>query len=235
MVRRRPSARGRSVTPAPRYDFHSHTFLTDGSASPTDMWTEAGLRGHRALAITDHLSMEDPAPLIERLRGEARAFEDSPLIPVFGVEVSMVPTRHLARVARGARLAGAEIVIVHGESPVESVPEGTNRAAILSGEVDVLAHPGLLEPDDAELAREHEVYLELSARRGHSLANGHVARTAVAARAALLVDSDAHAPSDLVPIEFARRIAAGSGLTPEGVGRALGEAPRRLLRRLGKG
>ncbi len=234
MAPRRSSPR-RSPGPADlRYDFHSHTFLTDGTASPTDMWTEAAGRGHRALAITDHLAMEDPAPLLDRLRSEARAFEDSPLIPIFGVEVSMVPPRHLARVAHGARQAGAEIVIVHGESPVERTPAGTNRAAVLSGEIDVLAHPGLLSTREAELARENDVFLELSARRGHSLANGHVARTAITAGAALLVDSDAHSPRDLVPYELARRIAAGAGLPPAGGVRALRDAPRRLLRRLGK-
>ena len=216
-----------------RYDFHSHTFLTDGQASATDMWFAADRRAHRVLAITDHIALEDPKPLLDRLHQEARAFEEGPMQPFVGVEVSMVPARRIADVARGARRAGAEIVIVHGETTVEPVPKGTNHAAIDCPEVDLLAHPGLLDPADAELAASHGTVLELTGRRGHSIANGHVARTALRAGATLVVDSDAHATEQLLAIEAARTVARGAGLSEAEVRRALREAPRRLVRRLG--
>ncbi len=215
----------------PRFDFHSHTFLTDGTTAPTDMWVHADRLGHRVLAITDHVSLDDPAPLVRRLSAEARAFEEGPMIPLVGVEVSMVAPARIASVARAARRAGAQIVIVHGETPVEPVPAGTNHAAIDCRDVDLLAHPGLLDPRDAELARAHGTFLELSGRRGHSLANGHVAQVALAAGADLVVDSDAHAPDQLLGIEMARRIAAGAGLALGSVQRALDAAPRRLAER----
>ncbi|MCI4339972.1 MAG: histidinol phosphate phosphatase domain-containing protein [Thermoplasmata archaeon] len=217
-----------------RFDFHSHTFLSDGDASATDMWAAADRLGHRVLAVTDHVALNDPSPVLERLRAESRAFADGPLLPFIGVEISMVPPRHIDGVAKAARRAGAEIVIVHGETLAEPVPLGTNRAAIECREVDLLAHPGLLDAADAELAHAHGTFLELSGRNGHSISNGHVARTALAAGASVVVDSDAHATRELLPIERAERVALGAGLVAADVARALDEAPRALVRKLGR-
>ena len=224
----------RRETRPDRFDFHSHSYLTDGRLSPTDMWRHADRLLHRALALTDHIALEDPKPLLDRLHAEARAWEGGPMTTLVGVEISMVPPRRIADVARSARRAGAEIVIVHGETIVEPVPPGTNRAAIDAPEVDLLAHPGRLLADDAELARAHDTVLELSARRGHSLTNGLVAQRALAAGVDLVVDSDAHDAEQLVAFERAEKIAEGAGLAPDAVTRALREAPRRLLARCGK-
>ncbi len=215
-----------------RLDFHAHTYLTDGSTSATDMWAGADRLGHKLLAITDHVALNDPTRLLTQLREEARAYEEGPMETLVGVEVSMVPPRKIADVARAARRAGAEIVIVHGETLADPVPPGTNHAAIDCPEVDLLAHPGLLEPADAELARAHGTFLEISGRRGHAFGNGHVARTALAARASLVVDSDAHAPEQLLTMPRAREIALGAGLSEAEAARALREAPELLLRRL---
>jgi putative hydrolase len=224
------------MTEAPRrrYDFHAHTFLTDGSASATDMWTAGDRLGHRVMAITDHVGMEDPTPLLTRLHAESKAFADGPMVTFVGVEISMVPPRHIDAVARAARRAGAEIVIVHGETLAEPVPAGTNRAAIDCREVDLLAHPGLLDPADAELARAHGTILELSGRSGHSVTNGHVARVALAAGASIVVDSDAHRTGDLLPYERALLVARGAGLTELPISGALATTPEALVRRLGK-
>ena len=62
---------------------------------------------------------------------------------------------------------------MHGESPVEPVIEGTNRAGIEAG-ADILAHPGNITEEDARLAAEKGVYLEITARAGHSETNQHV-------------------------------------------------------------
>jgi histidinol phosphatase-like PHP family hydrolase len=217
-----------------RFDFHAHTFLTDGESSATDMWFAADQLAHQVLAITDHLALNDPVPLIDRLRQEAKAFEGSPMRTLVGVELSMLPPRRIAEAARSARRAGAEIVIVHGETLAEAVPEGTNRAAVECPDVDLLAHPGLLTPEVAELAHVHGIVLELSARKGHSLSNGHVARTAIEAGAALVVDSDAHATGDLLSLDRARQIARGAGLGPEAIARALDDGPRALLKRIAR-
>ena len=218
-----------------RYDFHSHTFLTDGRASATDMWREADVLGHQALAVTDHVALEDPKPLLDRLRQEAAAWEGEELTTLIGVEVTMIPPRKIPDVVRAARRAGAEIVIVHGETPANPVPMGTNRAAVELNEVDVLAHPGFLTVGDAELAKAHDVVLELTARALHMVTNGHVARTALEVGNDLVVDSDAHATDQLVSAAHARQVARGAGVPDSAVTRVLRETPQRLLKRCGKG
>jgi len=45
--------------------------------------------------------------------------------------------------------------------------------------VDILAHPGLISEEDASMAAKNNVYLEITTRKGHSLTNGHVAKTAL--------------------------------------------------------
>lgn len=217
-----------------RYDFHSHTFLTDGRASATDMWREADRLGHKALAVTDHVALDDPQPLLDRLRREASAWDGEELTTLVGVEVTMVPPRRIPEVVRAARRAGAEIVIVHGETPANPVPLGTNRAAVELNDVDVLAHPGFLTTKEAELAKAHDVILELSARALHMVTNGHVARTALEVGNDLVVDSDAHATDQLVPSHLARQVARGAGVPESNVTRILRDTPIRLLRRCGK-
>ncbi|MDI7276845.1 MAG: hypothetical protein QME94_12785, partial [Anaerolineae bacterium] len=71
---------------------------------------------------------------------------------------------------------------------------------------------------------------ELSARRGHGLANGHVAALARQAGAGLVVNSDAHEPSDLVSLEAARRVALGAGLTAAEAEDAVVNRPAALLK-----
>ena len=105
-------------------------------------------------------------------------------------------------------------MVVHGETPVEPVAPGTNRAALEAG-VDLLVHPGFITLDEARLAAERGVLLELSSRGGHSLTNGHVAKMARAAGALLSVDSDAHDPEDFLSAAMAERVALGAGLSME--------------------
>ncbi len=104
------------------------------------------------------------------------------------------------------------LIVIHGETLAEPVAPGTNRAA-LEADIDILAHPGLITTEDAALARERGIFLEISARKGHCLANGHVARTALEVGASLIVDTDSHAPGDLITRHQAERIAQGAGLT----------------------
>jgi histidinol phosphatase-like PHP family hydrolase len=198
------------------------------------MWREADVMGHRVLAITDHVALDDPKPFLDRLRREAAAWEGEEMTTLIGVEVTMVPPRKVADVVRAARRAGAEIVIVHGETPANPVPPGTNQAAVELNDVDVLAHPGFLTTEEAELAKAHDVILELSARALHMVTNGHVARTALEVGNDLVVDSDAHATDQLVTAHHAREVARGAGVPESSVARVLRETPERLLKRCGK-
>jgi len=95
----------------------------------------------------------------------------------------------------------------------------------------VLAHPGLITPEEAALAAANGVYLEISARKGHCLTNGHVAKVARAAGAKLVVNSDAHSPRDLIDQAMARLVAAGAGLDEGEIEEAVMANPRALVRR----
>jgi putative hydrolase len=196
------------------------------------MWREGERLDHRALALTDHIGLEEPGPLLDRLREEAGGCGSSAFQAIVGVELTLVPPERIAEAARRARRAGAEIVIVHGETAVEHVAPGTNHAAIESGEVDVLAHPGLIDERDVELARAHSVVLEISGSSRHSICNGHVVRSALAAGTRLVVDSDAHAVDQLLPLERARMIARGAGVPETQLDAVLFDTPRELIRRL---
>ena len=106
-------------------------------------------------------------------------------------------------------------------------------AAVTSADVDILAHPGLIGPEEAAAAARNGIFLEVSARRGHGLANGHVVSMAKRAGAAMVLDSDAHQPGDLLTREFAMSVARGAGFSEEEARELLEEAPKGVLQKLG--
>jgi histidinol phosphatase-like PHP family hydrolase len=78
----------------------------------------------------------------------------------------------------------------------------------------------LIDPEDAEEAAWHGIYLEISARQGANWANGHVYQVARRARAPLMVDSDAHEEAGLLSgpkVEALLRGAGASVLSAESV------------------
>jgi len=218
---------------ARRIDFHVHSFFSDGALLPSEILRRAVAMGHRALAITDHADASNLDELIGRLVRFARLQQgDFPLEFLAGVELTHVAPGSIAPLARRARELGADIVLVHGETPVEPVVPGTNRAAVECPEVDLLAHPGFLTPEEAALAAEHGIVLELTSRRGHCLTNGHLAQAGRAAGAKMVVNTDAHDPSDLITQEMARLVAAGAGLKGDEVKAIIVGNPEALLARL---
>ena len=103
--------------------------------------------------------------------------------------------------------------MVHGETIVEEVEEGTNMAAVSSKYVDLLAHPGLLTPEEARLAVKNDIYIEITSRTGHSLCNGRVVKVGRDAGVKFLINSDSHSHKDLYRGDFKKEVALGSGLT----------------------
>ncbi|MBN1660510.1 MAG: histidinol phosphate phosphatase domain-containing protein [Anaerolineae bacterium] len=215
-----------------RVDLHTHSFLSDGALLPSEQLRHALVRGLGAIAITDHADDSNMEPLLRQLlefaESGARAF-DLAFIP--GVELTHVPPADIGRLARRARRLGARLVVVHGETLVEPVAPGTNRAAVEAPGVDILAHPGLITEEEAAMAAANGVALELSARQGHSLTNGHVARVARATGAHLVVNSDGHSPSNLIDQTFARLVARGAGLDDDEVYAALVTNPWAIVAR----
>ncbi len=215
------------------FDFHTHTFLTDGVLLPIELIRRAIANGATAIAITDHVSASNYEFIIDALVADCRLAEKHwDIRAIAGVELTHVPAEAVAEMAREVRARGAELVVLHGETPAEPVAPGTNLAGVSCRDVDILAHPGAIDAEIASLAARNDVFLELSAHVGHCLANGSVARWARETGARLLVDSDAHLPEEVLTEEMARKVAAGAGLDGEEQKQALLLNPERLLRRI---
>ena len=216
------------------YDFHTHTFLSDGVLSPIELIRRALVQGYKVMAVTDHVGIGNVEWVVKTLIQDcAQASRRWDILALPGVEVTHVPKEDIDLVARTAKELGAQLVAVHGETVVEPVEPGTNEAAVRSGSVDILAHPGLITYDECRLAAENGVRLEVSARKGHSLTNGHVVKMAREAGASTVLDSDAHGPEDLLTEELCLRVAKGAGLTDQDAYRLLHVNPQHLLSRLG--
>lgn len=113
-----------------------------------------------------------------------------------------------------ARNLGAKIVVVHGEAPVEPVYPGTNPFALQS-DIDILAHPGMIREEEVKLAKTREIYLEISARKGHCLTNGRLVMLARKYQAKLVINTDAHKPDELLSEDLLSKVGLGAGLTEE--------------------
>jgi histidinol phosphatase-like PHP family hydrolase len=193
-------------------DLHTHSFLSDGDLCPAELLVRAEHAGITAIAITDHVDWATVETTLPAVVAACEAeCSGGRLLALPGAELTHVRPGQIARLAERCRQLGARIVLVHGETIVEPVPAGTNRAAIEAG-VDVLAHPGMISEKEVELAVEAGVRLEVSGRAGHSLTNGHVVKLARAAGAELTFGSDTHSPGDLRSRSMAMSILRGTGL-----------------------
>lgn len=196
-------------------DLHTHSLLSDGELLPSELARRAKVKGYKIIGISDHVdgtNIESVASSILRLTKRPGAYDDIVILP--GVELTHVPPTLIKDMIKEARRLGIYYVVVHGETIAEPVEEGTNRQAIEGG-ADILAHPGLICEEDMALATLNSVLIEISARKGHSLTNGHVAAVARKTGARLILDTDSHSPSDLITDEEGMRIVRGAGLTAE--------------------
>ena len=193
-------------------DLHTHSIFSDGVLVPSELVRRAEVVGVKAIAITDHADASNIDFIIPRIVAVAETLNDVKHVKVIpGIELTHIPPSQIPALAEQARSLGARIVVVHGETIAEPVILGTNRAGLRS-DIDILAHPGLITDEEAALAAENGVFLEITARKGHSLTNGHVAKLAKKHGAELVLNTDAHAPSDLITPKQAEQIALGAGL-----------------------
>ena len=215
------------------YDFHTHTLLSDGALSPIELIRRALINGYRSVALTDHASLGELSRLIQEtteICALARSHWDILAVP--GIELTHIPAPAIAQAARRAKELGAWLVVVHGETIIEPVEKGTNLAALNSSDVDVLAHPGLITPEEVKLAAANGIFLEISARKGHCLANGHIASLAQQVGARLLLNSDAHREEDLLTSSLANAISQGTGLGDSAYRELLTVNPEALIKKL---
>ncbi len=213
-----------------RIDLHTHTFFSDGELLPSELIRRAQVKGYAAIGLSDHGDASNLEEIFARLYKFWREQRDDfPLVVIPSVELTHVPPARIAPLARRAKELGAGLVVVHGETIAEPVAPGTNRAAVECAEVDILAHPGLLTLEEAQIAARNGVHLEITARKGHSLTNGLVAQRAREAGARMVLDTDAHSPDDLIDQERACVVARGAGLNEAEVLAATVTNPQRLV------
>ncbi|MBI5099970.1 MAG: histidinol phosphate phosphatase domain-containing protein [Nitrospirae bacterium] len=214
-------------------DLHMHTLLSDGVLLPSELIQRAYSSGYRALALTDHVDMSNidfVIPRIAHIVKEISEFSGLTVIP--GAEITHVPPKLISGMVQKARALGAKIVVVHGETLAEPVAAGTNRAGIEAG-ADILSHPGLINLEDVMLAKERGVTLEITSRKGHSISNGHVAKIAMETGAMLVINTDSHAPEDLITLERARIILRASGIAEKNIDQVL-ENSEKLIDKTGR-
>lgn len=218
-----------------RIDLHTHSLHSDGVLLPAEALRYACSMGYAAIAITDHVDYSNLGSVIKDLLNFAKkqaGFSNVLFIP--GVEITHADPALIAPMAKEARKMGAKIIVCHGQTPSEPVAEGTNRAAVSQkGLIDILAHPGYITEEDAANAEKNGVYLELSAKPAHKETNKHVANLSLKTGAKMLVNTDAHGPSDYITQEEALELAIGSGLNEEEAKKTVIDNPIGLLARLG--
>ena len=213
-------------------DLHTHSIFSDGVLIPAELIRRYEAYGYEAVAVTDHADQSNIdfiIPRIVRIAEELNKVQSVTVIP--GIEITHVPPVLIPGIVKQARDLGARIVVLHGETVAEPVAPGTNLAGIESG-VDILAHPGLLSPDEAGLAAKNNIFIEITSRAGHSLTNGHVAKLAQAAGAKMVLNSDCHEPGNILTEAFARKVVSGAGLSDDSLSALLSNS-RSLLKKAG--
>ena len=214
-----------------RADLHTQSIFSDGELIPAELVRRAMVLGHDVIAITDHVDMTNVEFVVKAVVKAVDLCEDYiKVIP--GVEITHVPPRKIAEVAKQARRFGAKWVVVHGETVTEPVMPGTNKASVENPDIDILAHPGFITLEEAQTAKDNDVILEITGRMGHNITNGHVYKMAHEVGAKMVIDSDTHAPENLMDEAAALTVALGAGLTKEEADKALHVTPYEATKNL---
>jgi len=194
-------------------DLHTHSILSDGVLLPSELARRAEDKGYKAIAISDHVDESNIDFVVEKLVKVCKRLNRLMKMKVIpAIEITHVPLKSFTNMIKYARANDIKLILAHGETIVEPVRKGTNLRA-LNEDIDILTHPGLITLEEARLAARRKIYLEISARSGHSLSNGHVAMVARKAGAKLVLNSDAHEPKDLLDKDIAKKIILAAGLS----------------------
>jgi len=193
-------------------DLHTHTILSDGVLLPSELARRAEENGYKVIAFTDHIdfsNVENVVPSLVRVCEKINRNYRIKTIP--GVEITHINPIDIPVLVQIAKNMGAKLIVVHGETIVEPVFRGTNRKAVES-DIDILAHPGILSEEEAHIAAEKGIYIEISARKGHCLSNGHIVRLWYEYGFPIILNTDTHSPEDLINDEYAKKIIISAGV-----------------------
>ncbi|MCU0652442.1 MAG: histidinol phosphate phosphatase domain-containing protein [Candidatus Omnitrophica bacterium] len=197
------------------YNLHCHSLLSDGALLPSELAVRHLHAGYKVIAITDHADYSNIKEVTKAILNFTRHWPKNSAITVLpGIELTHLPPEQFRPLVRYSRKQGIKIIVGHGETPAEPVAKGINHAALMAG-VDILAHPGMINDDDIKLAIEKNIFLELTARKGHCDTNTHVAQAAIKNGANLILNTDAHAPADIITPDELKQVGLKAGLSEE--------------------
>ncbi|MDD5347834.1 MAG: histidinol phosphate phosphatase domain-containing protein [Candidatus Omnitrophica bacterium] len=195
------------------YNLHAHSLLSDGCLLPSELAMRYLAAGYKAVAITDHVDHSNIKQVIAAITAFTRHWPKRSAIRVLpGIELTHLPPEQFKPLVAYARKKGIKVIVGHGESPVEPVAKGTNRAALESG-IDILAHPGYLSDSDARLASRKKVFLEITSRSGHNRTNAFVAKKALKFGCRLILNHDSHDPEDILSPAAFKKVGLKAGLS----------------------
>ncbi|HLQ60620.1 MAG TPA: PHP domain-containing protein [Candidatus Acidoferrales bacterium] len=214
-----------------RGDLHSHTEWSDGRATLPEMALAARARGYRYLGVTDH------SPRIavvnglnpERLRAQARQIEETEaLLPglalLRGIEVDILEDGRLD--LDEETLSGLEVVIASPHVKLRTEKAAMTQRmlrAVEHPQVNVVGHPTGRRPGsragaeydfEAVFGRcaELGVALEIDCDPARMDAGPELARLAAGLGCRFCLDSDAHAPDELLYVDMAAWMARRAGI-----------------------
>ncbi|MDD4899936.1 MAG: histidinol phosphate phosphatase domain-containing protein [Candidatus Omnitrophica bacterium] len=216
------------------YNLHCHSLLSDGVLLPSEIAVRFAALGYKAIAITDHADYSNIQAVVRGVLEFTRNWPKTANLKVLsGVELTHLPLEQFKPLAKYARRQGIKIIIGHGETPAEPIVKGTNHAA-LEADIDILAHPGLITDADVFLAKEKNIFLEITARSGHKDTNNHVVAQAKKHGANLILDLDSHAPEDIISPEELKAVGLAAGLSAQEIIQ-INQKIEGLLKRKGAG
>jgi histidinol phosphatase-like PHP family hydrolase len=193
-------------------DLHTHTFFSDGILSPSELVYRAKYKGYAAIALTDHVDYSNMETVIVGITKVARILtENYGILVLPGAELTYIPPKLIKDAADKCRKIGVKIIVVHGETVAETVPPKTNICAV-EAVVDILAHPGHLSEEEAGIAAENNVKIEITSRRDHNVTNKEVAEVALKKKAKLVLNTDTHGPENLLSKELITQVLSDAGL-----------------------
>lgn len=181
--------------------FHNHTIHSDGRYGPAELVRRAQANGMECIAITDHVDSSNLETIVAPSVIAAKELSDLwPILVLSGCEITHAPLQHFSPLTKRARDCKAQLVVAHGETPLEPVLPGTNKAAIKAS-VDILAHPGFICLEDVQLAIEQQIVLELSLRSKNFEGNTHLLNLLkendLLDKALLVLNSDSHSAENM--------------------------------------
>ena len=95
---------------AKRAEFHSHTVLTDGELLGIELIRRAAALGHRALAVTDHVSLGNIEWVVRQEIADCDLAKSWDILAIPGVEITHVPPDRLEQQIHAPPIARPDLL-----------------------------------------------------------------------------------------------------------------------------